>query len=395
MITKSSFSERRIRLNRAIHSRKPRITLIFRLILRTPSEPQKFSISWSVVGKTFLIAGLFVVPISANAGVFSFVADLFGANAEAEVITESTSNSQKMPLLQAVINSDPTPKKDIQPTIESGNSLVTSTGPSGSAVNVKEIAGSDQITTYIVREGDTLPSVAKMFGVTSNTIIWANDLKSGTTRLAVGQRLVILPISGLQHVVKKGETLKSIAVTYKGDLEEILQYNNLAVNAKVAVGDTITIPNGEVSSEAGPVKKKPTVKTKVSAKIAVAPDDSNSSYADTTGYFQRPISAGRRTQGLHGHNGVDLADSVGTPIRAAAGGQVIIARSTGWNGGYGEYVVISHPNGTQTLYAHLSEVDVVIGDTVVKGQTIAKMGNSGNSTGTHLHFEVRGGSNPF
>ncbi len=98
---------------------------------------------------------------------------------------------------------------------------------------------------------------------------------------------------------------------------------------------------------------------------------------------------------MHGNNGVDIAAPLGTPVVASAGGTVIIARSSGWNGGYGLYVVISHSNGTQTLYAHLSSVNVSVGDSVSKGQVIGKVGNTGKSTGPHLHFEVRGARNPF
>jgi murein DD-endopeptidase MepM/ murein hydrolase activator NlpD len=109
----------------------------------------------------------------------------------------------------------------------------------------------------------------------------------------------------------------------------------------------------------------------------------------------RPVASGIRTQGIHGHNGVDLASSVGTPIYAAATGNVIISRVGGWNGGYGNYIVISHSNGTQTLYGHLNSISVNSGDNVVKGQFIGTMGNTGKSTGPHLHFEIRGARNPF
>ena len=85
----------------------------------------------------------------------------------------------------------------------------------------------------------------------------------------------------------------------------------------------------------------------------------------------------------------------GGEVRAAAAGQVIIAKASGWNGGYGSYIVIKHQNGTQTLYGHLSRVDVVVGEKVTQTETIGAIGNSGKSTGPHLHFEVRGGKNPF
>ena len=80
---------------------------------------------------------------------------------------------------------------------------------------------------------------------------------------------------------------------------------------------------------------------------------------------------------------------------ASAEGDVLISKSSGWNGGYGEYVVIKHANGTQTLYAHMSGVSVSVGDHVDQGQTIGNMGSTGKSTGTHVHFEIRGARNPF
>jgi len=109
----------------------------------------------------------------------------------------------------------------------------------------------------------------------------------------------------------------------------------------------------------------------------------------------RPISGGQKSQGLHGYNGVDLDTYGGAPIFAAANGKVIISKSSGWNGGYGKYVVISHGNGTQTLYAHNSQNIVYPGQNVVKGQVIGYIGSTGRSTGSHLHFEVRGAQNPF
>jgi murein DD-endopeptidase MepM/ murein hydrolase activator NlpD len=103
-----------------------------------------------------------------------------------------------------------------------------------------------------------------------------------------------------------------------------------------------------------------------------------------------------KTQGIHGYNAVDLAAPIGTPILAAASGDVIVANDGGWNGGYGSYVVIQHDNGSQTLYGHASAVLVSAGDHVTQGQIIARVGTSGRSTGPHVHFEIRDGiRNPF
>ena len=90
-----------------------------------------------------------------------------------------------------------------------------------------------------------------------------------------------------------------------------------------------------------------------------------------------------------------MASYLGAPIRASASGDVIVARSSGWNGGYGKYIVISHPNGTQTVYGHMNAVAVQAGWHVAKGQVIGELGNTGNSTGPHIHFEIRGARNPF
>jgi murein DD-endopeptidase MepM/ murein hydrolase activator NlpD len=113
------------------------------------------------------------------------------------------------------------------------------------------------------------------------------------------------------------------------------------------------------------------------------------------GYYDNPLPGAILTQGIHGWNGVDIGAPKGTPIHAAADGTVIVARAGGWNGGYGSYVVISHPNGTQTLYGHMNSVAISVGASVGSGQVIGYVGTTGKSTGNHLHFEVRGAANPF
>lgn len=218
-----------------------------------------------------------------------------------------------------------------------------------------------------------------MFGVTTNTIIWANDIKRGGL-IRVGQELVILPISGVQHTVAEGDTLRSIAKKYDGNLEEIIGFNGLAEDAVLAVGSVVVIPDGEISA---PI---------YSGSTAKAHGTGGPLYES---YYIRPLSGGTKTQGLHGYNGVDLGAPIGTPIFAAASGEVILSRNRGWNGGYGTYIVIKHSNGTQTLYAHNSENIVNTGWHVVQGQVIGYVGSTGKSTGPHLHFEVRGAKNPF
>ncbi|MEK7650781.1 MAG: peptidoglycan DD-metalloendopeptidase family protein [Patescibacteria group bacterium] len=264
----------------------------------------------------------------------------------------------------------------------SGGALLPDSGMSGTVADLSAGAESDQISIYVVRPGDSLSGIANMFNVSVNTIRWANDLSKNSV-LQTGQTLLILPVDGIRHTVLKGETVASLAKKYNGDTREIVQFNGLENESDLKVGQIVMIPGGEEPAAAVTPGTKPTAPVKGA---------SGPSYA---GYYLRPISGGTRTQGLHGYNGIDLADRAGTEIFAAASGRVIVAKSSGWNGGYGNYVVISHPNGTQTLYSHLRSLTVAQGATVERGQVIGYMGMTGKATGVHVHFEVRGAKNPF
>ncbi|MEA1929561.1 MAG: M23 family metallopeptidase [Patescibacteria group bacterium] len=261
-----------------------------------------------------------------------------------------------------------------------GGALLPDSGVIGTMADVEDKPKSDQISLYVVREGDSLSQIAEMFSVSVNTIAWANDFERGAT-IRPGQMLLILPVSGIRHTVAEGETVRSIAKKYQGDAEEIIQFNGLDAEGILAKGDVVTIPGGAHS--VAPSSKK------VYAEVR---GSNGPSYA---GYYIRPIVGGVRSQGLHGHNAIDLAAPAGTPIMAAASGQVIVSRSGGWNGGYGNYVVIRHDNDTQTLYAHNTSNTVGVGQRVVQGQVIGYMGSTGRSTGNHVHFEIRGAKNPF
>ena len=335
--------------------------------------------------KLFLLFVLIAIPLKTHAGLISFITELFEDNTfpKIEVLEK---NAQTIPLLQAALNIDPNPSKgggDI--TIVGGTALLPESGPSGTIADVEENPVSDQISIYVVRDGDSLGAIAKIFGVSTNTIRWANDISTGGT-IKPGQTLIILPISGVRHLVKSGDTIKTIVAKYKADINEVLQYNSLRVGAVLAIGETLIIPDGEVSTvhpaSAG-AKKGSGLKLK------------GTNGPNYQGYYMRPVAGGYRSQGLHGYNGVDIAAPYATPIVAAARGEVIISRVGGWHGGYGNYIVIAHENGTQTLYAHLSHNIVSAGQVVEKGHLIALLGSSGNSTGPHVHFEIRGAKNPF
>ena len=304
-----------------------------------------------------------------------FLENVFGK----EEIVRPSANSQVMSILSAPQNINPAAGRgggDI--SIVQNSALLAAAGPLGSSADIEE-RKPDTISLYVVRPGDTMYTIANLFDVSVNTIRWANDLER-TSIITPGQVLVILPVSGVQYTVKKGDTLKGVAKKFGGSPEEIAEFNVLALDATLEAGALLIIPNGEAEVISPLLQPKRTLRSVITA---------------ISGYFLRPISGGVRTQGIHGYNGVDLAHACGTPITAAAAGDVILAKARGWNAGYGKYVTISHPNGMQTLYGHLSGVEVGTGWHVAKGQLVGYMGSTGLSTGCHLHFEVRGGRNPF
>ncbi len=243
------------------------------------------------------------------------------------------------------------------------------------------------ITEYIVESGDNLWSVAFKFNVSLNTLLWANDLNK-YTYIQPGQKLIILPVSGVIHHVKSGDTISTIAKKYKGKIDEIVVFNDLSGKGDIYIGDIVIVPNGEM-----PVP---------SAKYApVWVPIANS-------YFICPIASPCRiTQGLHWYNAIDFSrGKCGEPIYSAAAGTVLKVKLTSsrsrWAfAGAGNYLTILHPNGVVTMYGHLANSFVNPGEQVSQGQVIALMGGApgtpgaGFSSGCHLHFGVTGTRNPF
>ena len=299
---------------------------------------------------------------------------------ESESIT-----SQTLPLIKSGSIDDNSTDAETIDASSSKDSLQATAGSLRISTEDLDIPINDTISVYEVKKGDSLATVAKLFKVSKNTIIWANDLKS--QNISPGEILVILPITGIKHTVKKGDTISSIAKKYKADIEDISKFNGITKDSELEVGDIVLVPEGEITITQ-PVKSK-------TGKITTSKILNSYSYSAPDGFLIRPVIGGRKSQGLHGHNGVDIAYTPGTPIMAAASGRVIIAKSSGYNGGYGDLIIIAHDNNIQTVYAHLRAVYVSPGQTVSQGQVIGELGNTGKSTGPHLHFEVRGAKNPF
>lgn len=352
------------------------------------------------------------MPPQAKAGFFSSIlGDEVHAQTGAENSTQSNKNiqqsSQTISLLQVNASSasifqekvsEDNKQKESEKSgevsinenvnIVSDNALLPATGPMG-VYDGNDIPEPSSLETsvYVVRKGDSISQIAEMFGVSVNTILWANDMKKGD-KLTPDDVLLILPISGLEHTITKGQTIQGIAKLYKADTLDIANYNGITEDTKLAVGDKLIIPDA--------IKAEENDKPVVNLSASIAKDKKyyqSHPLKNLAGYYVNPVPGYRKSQGIHGKNGVDLAIAKGSPIHAAASGRVTLARN-GYNGGFGNLVIISHPNGTETLYAHQSKLNTVTGAQVSQGEVIGYVGSTGRSTGPHLHFEVHGARNP-
>lgn len=294
-----------------------------------------------------------------------FVFDKSITTLEEVFLPEETEQPLRQSSVLAALVS-PEPEKNNLSIIQS-NSIMSFAAPS--AVPGKEII------YYEVQIHDSVSTIAARFGVLSSTVLWANGL-SQKDYILPGQQLIILPVNGVLHKVKNGDSLSSIAVKYNASIEKIISFNK--VTEELKIGQVLIVPGGKIKA----------AKKYVSSKLPAL-----------KGYFGYPTT-GRISQGLHPYNAIDIANSCGTPIYAAAAGAIVAAKASGWNGGAGLYVKIEHSNGTATLYAHLEKILVKAGEKVIKGQKIGLIGHTGRTrpkgtAGCHLHFSVYGAKNPL
>ena len=247
-----------------------------------------------------------------------------------------------------------------------------------------------EIQTYTVKPGDTIEGIASRFNLQPTTLIWSNeDVEKSPDSLQVGQTLKILPMNGIFYTVQSNDSLNGIADKFKITTNDIVAspLNNLQTDTPLQPGMQIVIPNGikewkqqQVVTQSNGNNAGQRVGTTY---VAPAAPSYNS-----PGNFGWPAAASTISQGFWwGHRGLDIAQAVGVPIYASESGYVNYA---GWNNtGYGNMLLLSHGGGFETLYGHLSEWYVDPGQYVSKGQLIGAMGSTGNSTGPHLHFEIR------
>lgn len=238
--------------------------------------------------------------------------------------------------------------------------------PTPSAPKVEE-KRKPTIFIHKVHAGETLWDIASAYGITVDTILSANDF-SDPNRISIGQELQILSVQGVLHKIATGESLWEIAERYEISVDEISKANDISDPSRLAPNTKIVIP--------GATRLRPRYVLVVNGQLQKAFD------WPAQGRISSPF--GPRWGSMH--NGMDIAVSTGTPIKAAADGRVTFA---GWNGDYGILVIIDHGNGVETRYAHNSRLNVKVGQKVDRGQVVSYSGNTGNSTGPHLHFEIR------
>ncbi len=224
-----------------------------------------------------------------------------------------------------------------------------------------------KIKTHVVKKGETLWSIANKYDINIDTLIGANDI-SNMNEIQPGEEITILPVKGILYNIGPGENIEKIAKKFEISKEKIINYNNIEDPNKVKEGKTLLL--------AGAVPEF-SYKDRLEQMFIPPVNSRISSYY------------GKRWGRMH--EGIDYAISIGTPIKAAGSGRVTYS---GWASGYGLVVIIQHQKGLKTLYAHNSSLLVSNGEYVRRGEVISKSGNTGNSTGPHLHFEVQVNGRP-
>ncbi|OGG13458.1 hypothetical protein A2773_00440 [Candidatus Gottesmanbacteria bacterium RIFCSPHIGHO2_01_FULL_39_10] len=270
---------------------------------------------------------------------------------------------------------------DYYPTVTTNTNYSSTPSTIYASISTNELSTTTQISDkprfeildYEVVSGDVLGGIADKFGVSVDTIKWANNLKGDS--LIPGQILRIPPVTGIVHKVKPGDTIYSVAKTYKTDAQKVVNFpgNDFADldTFALSVGQILIVPDG-VAPAAAPLY----IAQRVPKIIAGG-----------GGRFLWPASGEITQYPVSYHMALDIANNASPDIAVGDSGTVTYSGCVRY--GYGCHVIVDHNDGFQTLYAHMQSLYVTAGASVARGQAIGKMGSTGRSTGIHIHFEVR------
>lgn len=267
-----------------------------------------------------------------------------------------------------------------------GNALISTAVPETAEASSARRKG---VVAYAVQEGDTPGSIAARFGVSTNTVLWANGIREGDV-IRTGDILVIPPVSGVLHTVAKGDDVTGIARKYDAKTEDIIAQNGLSEEGAIRIGQKLVIPDGQlrvvprrVATREEELEEAPSAETEPAPASAPRIPGGDLLWPIPTRHISQYF--GWR------HTGIDISDRSLPSVKAAQDGTVSFS---GWLGGYGRLVIVDHGEGLRTYYAHLSASQVSAGEKIGRGEPLGRVGSTGRSTGPHLHFEVRQGDHP-
>lgn len=352
-----------------------------------------------MVGVTFLTlvsVGTFLPTNTASASFFGdILGSIVGSTTQAASSTTETPdpihNSQTVPLLES--NLTPELKNTIIDSSQGivGEQAIEATEGIFGHNDIQKYATTEKISNYVVKKGDTIDGIARKLKVSKDSVVYAADLKKGET-LKIGQILSIIPVNVPKAVEKAEKTLEKKVVAK--NTEKKPQSEKLTEQPKKLIAVAPEPTPEPVVVESAPEKSP--VAAIESKKEDLTPTGQPDGGISSSYIWPFPRGVGRISQGLHADNAYDFAAPTGTPIYAVNDGSVLIARPTGYNGGYGLYVVIDFKDDRQAIFGHMSKVAVEAGETVKRGDIIGYVGNTGKSTGPHLHLGFHGPqSNPY
>lgn len=253
----------------------------------------------------------------------------------------------------------------------------------------------EEVITYTVGKGDSVFGIAKNFNIKPESVLWANydQLKDSPDMLSPGMTLKIPPTNGVYYQWKEGDTIDGVAAEFKATTEDIINWsgNHLDLaKPDIKPGQEILIPGGKREFVQWVIPTIPRGQAGVNRSV-YGPGACEGSYTGAygTGTFIWPSSQHVLSGNDYwsGHLGIDIAAGLGDPVFASDSGVIVFS---GWaTGGYGNMIMVDQGNGYQSLYAHLNSVSARCGQSVSQGGFIGSAGSTGNSTGPHIHFEIR------